>query len=213
MEFDNDGLYQHIFYVYLHGRSYLLLEHPVYQPLISSSYVLEPKRHHTIAIGSLPCDERGLFLVIWIHANLIVAGESIHKSEEFMAGSGIHDEVDSRQRETVFEACSVDVSEVDVESPLAVHFFDKYDIGQPFRIFHLSDCSYLEEFSDLLVYCSLPFWREAPPLLFDRLEGWANVQPMSDYCGVNSSHVCLLSRKDVFVMSQKMGERAFEVLR
>ena len=212
VEFDNDGLYQHIVYVYLHGRSYLLLEHLVYQPLISSSCVLEPKKHHTIAIGSLPCDERGLFLVIWIHADLIVAEESIHKNEEFMVGSGIHDEVDSQQRETVFWACSVDVSEVDAESPLVVRFFDKYDISQPFGIFHLSDCSCLEEFGDLLVDHFLPFWREAPPLLFDWLEGWADVQPMSDYCGVNSSHVCLLPLEDVFVLPQKMGEMTFEVL-
>ena len=40
-----------------------------------------------------------------------------------MVGSGIHDEVDLWQRETVFLACSVDVSEVDAESPLAVRFF------------------------------------------------------------------------------------------
>ena len=107
----------------------MLLEHPVYQPLISSSCVLEPKGHHTIAIGSLPYDERGLFLVIWIHADLVVAGESIHKTEEFMASCGVYDEVDSRQRETIFWACSVDVSEVDAESPLAVCFFDEYDVG------------------------------------------------------------------------------------
>ena len=56
-----------------------------------------------------------------------------------MASSGIHDEVDSRQGDTVLWARSVDVSEVDAESPLAVCFFDKYDVGQPFRIFHLSD--------------------------------------------------------------------------
>ena len=90
-------------------------------------------------------------------------------------------------------------------------FFDKYDVGQPFRIFHLSDCSRLEEFSDLLVDRFFPFWREAHPLLFDWLEGWADVQPMRDYCKVNPSHVCLLPREDVFVLSQKMGERAFEV--
>ena len=129
-----------------------------------------------------------------------------------MAGCGIYDEVDPRQRETVLWARSVDVSEVDIESPLTVCFFDKYDVGQPFRIFHLSDCSCLEEFSDLLVDGFLSFWREAPPLLFDWLEGWADVQPMNDYCRVNSSHVRLLPCEDVFVMSQKMGEEAFEVL-
>ena len=213
VELGSRGFYQHVIYVHLHGCAYLLLEHPVHQPLISSSCVLEPKWHRMIKIGSLRCDERGLFLVVWVHADLVVAGEGIHKTEEFMVGSGINDEVDSRQRETVFWACSVDVSEVDAESPLTVHFFDKHDVGQPLWVFHFYDCSCLEEFADLLVDRFLPFWREAPPLLFDGLEGWADVQPMSDYCGVNSSHVCLLPCKDVFVLSQKMSGRAFEVLR
>ena len=129
-----------------------------------------------IAIGSLPCDERGLFLVIWIHANLVVAGESIHKAEEFMAGCGIYNEVDSRQRETIFWACFIDVSEVDAESPLAVRFFEEYDVGQPFRIFHLSDYPFLEEFTDLLVDRFFPFWYEAPSLLLDWLEGWVDAE-------------------------------------
>ena len=86
-----------------------------------------------------------------------------------MAGCGIYDEVDSRQREIVFWACSIDVSEVDAESPLAVRFFDKYDVGQPFRVFHFYDCSCLEEFPDLLVDRFLAFWSEAPPLLLDWL--------------------------------------------
>ena len=211
VEFGSGGLYQLVIYIHLHGRSYLLLEHSVHQPLISSSCVLEPKRYHTIAIGSLPCDERGLFLVIWVHADLVVAGEDIHKIEEFMARC--HDEVDSRQWEAVFWACSVDVSEVDAESPLAVRFFDKYDVSQLFRVFHFSDCSCLEEFTNLLVDRFFPFWREAPPLLLDWLKGRANVQPMSDYCGVNSSHVRLLPREDVFVLSQEMGKGVSEVLR
>ena len=82
-----------------------------------------------IAIGSLPCDERGLFLVIWVHADLVVAEESIHETEEFMAGCDIYDEVDSWQRETILWACSVDISEVDAETPFVVHFFDEYNIG------------------------------------------------------------------------------------
>ena len=36
---------------------------------------------------------------------------------------------------------------------------------------------------------------------------------MSDYCGVNSSHIGLLPCKDVFVLSQEMGKGAYEVLR
>ena len=68
-----------------------------------------------------------------------------------MVGGGIHYEVDLWQRETIFWACSIDVSEVDAESPLAVRFFDEYDVGQPFLVLHLSDYSCMEELADLLV--------------------------------------------------------------
>ena len=46
-----------------------------------------------------------------------------------MASYSIYDEVDSRQRETIFWTCSIDVGEVDIELPLAVRFLDKYDVG------------------------------------------------------------------------------------
>ena len=36
---------------------------------------------------------------------------------------------------------------------------------------------------------------------------------MSDYYGVNSSHICLLPCEDVFVLSQEMGKEASEVFR
>ena len=88
-----------------------------------------------------------------------------------MAGCGIYDEVNSQQRETIFWAYSVDVSKVDAESPLDICFFEEYDVGQPFRIFHLSDCPCLEEFADLLVDRFLPFRRKAPSFLLDWLEG------------------------------------------
>ena len=74
-----------------------------------------------------------------------------------MARSGVHDEVDPWQREAVLRACFVYVSEVDTESPLAIGFFDEYNIGQPFRIFYLSYRSCLEELADLLVDGFLPF--------------------------------------------------------
>ena len=130
-----------------------------------------------------------------------------------MASCSIYDEVNSRQRETIFWACSVDVSEVDAESPLAVCFFDEHDVGQPFRVLHLSDCPCLEEFTDLLVDRFLPFRRKAPSLLLDWLEGWTDVQSVSDYYGVNPSHVLLLPREDILVLSQEMGKEASEVFR
>ena len=129
-----------------------------------------------------------------------------------MAYYGVHDEVDPWQREAVLWACFVVVGEVDTESPLSICFFDEYYVSQPLRIFHLPDRSFLEEFADLLVDGFLSFWCEASPLLLDRFEGWAGVQPMSDHCRVNSSHVRLLPCEDVFVMFQKLSKESFEVL-
>ena len=128
-----------------------------------------------------------------------------------MARGGVHDEVDPWKREAVLRACFIYVSEVDTESPLAVCFFDEYNISQPLRIFHLSDRSCLEELVDLLVDDFLPFWCEAPALLLDRFEGWVGVQLMSDYCRVNSSHVCLLPCENISILFQKLSEEAFEV--
>ena len=91
-----------------------------------------------------------------------------------MAGYGIY-EVDPWQRETIFWACSVDISEVDAESPFVVRFFDEYDVGQPFRVLHLSDCPCLEELADLLIDRFLSFWSENPSFLLDWFEGWTDV--------------------------------------
>ena len=130
-----------------------------------------------------------------------------------MAFYRVHDEIDPRQREAVIWARFVYVSEVNTESSLAIFFFDELDVSKPLRILHLPDRSYMEEFADLLVDGFFPFWCEAPSLFFYRFEGWAGVQPMSDYCRVNSSHVRLLPCEDVSVLSQKLSEEAFEVFR
>ena len=175
MELGCGGFYQHVIYVHLHSCAYLLLEHPVHQPLIGGSCILESEWHHTITTGSLRCDERGLFLAVWVHTDLVIAGEGVHKTEMFMAGCGVHDEVDPWQREAVLWACFVDVGEVNTESPFAICCFDEYFVSQPLWILHLPDRSCLKEFANLLVDGFLSFWLEAPPLLLDRFKGRAGV--------------------------------------
>ena len=54
-----------------------------------------------------------------------------------MACRSVHDEVDPWQREVILWARFVYVSEVDTESPLAIFFFDGYDVSQPLRILDL----------------------------------------------------------------------------
>ena len=152
-------------------------------------------------------------MVVWVHTDLVVAGEGIHKTEKFIACCSVHDEVDPWQREAFLWACFVYVGEVDTESPLAIRFVDEHDVSQPLRILHLPDRSCLEEFADLLVDGLLPFWCEAPSLLLNQFEGRADVQLMCDHCRVNSSHVRLLPCEDVSVLSQKLSKEAFEISR
>ena len=152
-------------------------------------------------------------MVVRVHADLVVTGEGVHETEKFMAGCGVHDEVDPWQKEAVFWACFVDVGEVDAKSPFTICFFDEYYVSQPLWILHLLDRSCLKEFADLIVDGFLSFWCEAPPLLFDRFEGRAGVHPMSDYCRVDSSHFRLLPCEDVSVLPQKLSKKDFEVFR
>ena len=63
--------------------------------------------------------------------------------------------------------CTIDVSKVDAESPFVVLFFDEYDVGQPFRVLHFSDCPCLEELVNLLIYRFLSFWSETPSFLLN----------------------------------------------
>ena len=150
-------------------------------------------------------------MVVWIHTDLVVSGEGVHETEKFMVGCGVHDEVDPWQREVVLWACFVDIGEVNIESPFTIFFFDEYYVSQSLWILHLPDGSCLKEFADLLVDGFLSFGREVPPLLLDRFEGRAAIQPMSDHCRVNSSHVHLLPCEDIFVKFQKLSKESFEV--
>ena len=92
-----------------------------------------------------------------------------------MASSGIYDEVDSWQRETILWACSVDVSEVNAKSQLATRLFYEHDVGQPFWVLHLSNYPCLEELVDLLVDRFLPLWNEASSFLLDWFEGRTDI--------------------------------------
>ena len=114
-------------------------------------------------------------MVVEIHADLVITRESIHEAEEFMASCGVYYEVNPGEREAIFRACSVNVSEIDAESPFVVFFFDEYDVGQPFRVLHFSDRTCLEELADLLINHFLSFWSKTSSFLLDWFEGWTDV--------------------------------------
>ena len=58
--------------------------------------------------------------------------------------------------------------------PFAILFFDEYDVGQPFRVFHFPDRTCLEELADLLINRFFSFWGETSSFLLNRFEGWTD---------------------------------------
>ena len=82
-----------------------------------------------IAICPLSGNEGGLLLVTRIHPDLVVARESVHEAKELMARGGIYYKVDPRQGKTVFRAGSINVSEVNAESPFSIFLFDENHVS------------------------------------------------------------------------------------
>ena len=139
-------------------------------------------------------------MVVGVHPDLIIARESVHEAEELVASSGVHYEVDSGQGKVIFQACPINISKINVESPFAIFLFDENHISQPVGIIYFSDSSGLEEFANLFVDRLLPLWGETSSFLFDGFEGGGDIQLVGDNCWVNSSHVLLLPSEYVQVL-------------
>jgi hypothetical protein len=71
---------QQVIYVHFNVSANLISKHPVHQSLISGSCILQTEGHHLIAVKSSVCDESRFFLVCFLHVDLIVSREGIHKA-------------------------------------------------------------------------------------------------------------------------------------
>ena len=74
-----EGFDEHVIIVHLHCLSELFGEHTVDESFISCAGILKTERHHPIAVGSAVGYERGFFLVVGVHHDLIVPGERFHE--------------------------------------------------------------------------------------------------------------------------------------
>jgi len=61
-----------------------MTEYFVHQPLVGCSGIFEAKRHDSVKIIGVVCDERGLVHVGCDHGDLIVTGICVKKTEDFV---------------------------------------------------------------------------------------------------------------------------------
>lgn len=86
---------QHVIHIYLHSLSNLIAKKLLHQSLICGTGIFQSKRHHFRVIQTSVSDERGLCLVRWVYADLVVSRECVHKIKEFVSCCCIHELIDS----------------------------------------------------------------------------------------------------------------------
>ena len=138
-------------------------------------------------------------MVVGVHSDLVIPRESVHEAEKLVASCGVHYKVDPRGK-VIFWIGSVDIGEVNANSPFAVCLFDEDYISQPVRVFYFSDSFGLDDFVNFFIDRLLPLWGKASSFLFDGFEGGANVQLVCDYYGVNSPHILLLPGEYFYIL-------------
>src|SRR3954468_289504 len=102
--------------VALDGLSGEFGENLVYCPLIGGTGVLQSKGHDGVAEYSKRCPEGGVPLVIRVHFDLIVPGESIHEGHPLIAGGVVYHDIGDGQWELILRTCVVELAEVDADA-------------------------------------------------------------------------------------------------
>ena len=66
-----------------------------------------------------------------MHFDLVLSGVGVLEAEEFVAHRCLYQLIDPREWEAVFQAGFIEVSEVDVNPPLAILLLHWDEIGEP----------------------------------------------------------------------------------
>ena len=122
-DFDHD-----IVNIYLYCAADQRFEDLCHQSLISGANIFESKWHDFIAIETMWRYEGCFFFISRGHGDLVVSREGVQEREHPLPSSGVHDLIYSRQRETVFQTCIIEVGIVDAHPPFAFFFGYHYYI-------------------------------------------------------------------------------------
>ena len=73
------GLGQHVVHIYLHRLPHQILEHHVHKSLIGCSCIFEAEWHCLIVVDAMICDEGCVFLIVFVHRDLVIPRLRIHE--------------------------------------------------------------------------------------------------------------------------------------
>jgi hypothetical protein len=99
--------------------------------LESCTDILQAKRHDTICKITPRGSECGFILIVWVDLNLIIARESVHKGESFMADAVVDNLINERHWKVVFGTCVIEITKVCENVDSALFFVNGYRVGNP----------------------------------------------------------------------------------
>jgi len=82
--FKGHTFHQHIIYISLNDPTQLMLKHFVNHPLVCGPYILQNKRHDSIAVGPSLGYKGCLFFINWMHRDLKIPGVCIQKATKLV---------------------------------------------------------------------------------------------------------------------------------
>ena len=127
------ALYHHIIDVNFHRMPDLFSKHPSIHPLISGPCILQAEWQYRVMIVGFRRNKWCFLLILNSQSNLMVPLESIQKTHMRVSISGVHQLINLRYRERIFQACSVQVGKIHTYPPFTILLLHYHGIGQPFQ--------------------------------------------------------------------------------
>jgi hypothetical protein len=130
------GLDYYVIDVDLHQLANQIMIDVIHGALVHGASILQPKGHDHVFEQShrTGYSECILVYVFWGHENLIVAGVSIHETQNLVASSHVDQRFLNGHRVFILQCGPVEVPEINADSPPAILLLYGYNARNPFGI-------------------------------------------------------------------------------
>jgi len=133
------------------------------------------------------CSEGCMFLIFWIHLDLIISWEAVHEGHSPKYASIVNHDIRNWERKPVFGTSNIQIVKVNIDPDLLIFLWDRHDISYPLRLLFFPNEKESYEILDFRFNCLYNLWMQSSLLLFDWFGIQINVKAMHGYLWVGIS--------------------------
>jgi len=142
-----------------------------------------------------------MLLVFWVHLDLIVSWEAIHKRYSLKTTCIVNHDISDGQWEFVFREGRIEIVVVNTDLDFSILFKNGDNVGDPIRVLFLPYKTACDKFMNFSFNSSHIIQVKSSLLLLDWLDVRLNVQTMHSYLWIKSGHIFVILCKDVDILS------------